>query len=154
VDHDQEEGTILTKTIMLSDGGKKASDDKSERKELKQRFKQGILRVMKNVSKIKRSANTRFKLLDVVSKYKNLKHTDEEEKVSRDDALGSATKSKKKGRSGEGAESEDEGVSNEEVYEDYKEFKNLILQTSKIVSEQQSKIEVLLKHLSSIPGLK
>jgi hypothetical protein len=30
---------------------------------------------------------------------------------------------------------DDDGMTTEEVYEDYREFKNLILQTSKIVSE-------------------
>ena len=49
---------------------------------------------------------------------------------------------------------EDEAISNEEVYEDYKEFKNLILQTSKIVSEQQAKMDHLLQQLSKIPGIK
>jgi hypothetical protein len=36
------------------------------------KLRSAILRIMKNVTKVKQSANTRFRLLDVVSKYKNL----------------------------------------------------------------------------------
>ena len=37
-----------------------------------EKFKLAVLRIMKNVNKIKRSANAKFKLLDVVSKYQNM----------------------------------------------------------------------------------
>ena len=69
VDHDQIEGTQLTKTIFNPD----------EPKPLSMKFRAAVLRIMKNVNKIKRSANTRFRLLDIVSKYKNFKTADGED---------------------------------------------------------------------------
>ena len=118
------------------------------------KLRSAILRIMKNVTKVKQSANTRFRLLDVVSKYKNLAQNDEEDlKDQKDDPLdGKKDKKKRKGTMEDS--NDDDGMTTEEVYEDYREFKNLILQTSKIVSEQQAKIDQLLIQLQSIPGLK
>ncbi len=125
--------------------------DTAHKSELIEKFKLAVLRIMKNVNKIKRSANTRFKLLDVIGKYKNQAKTEEEDKKPEDEEEGE-TKGNRKKRMDD--MDEDEAISNEEVYEDYKEFKNLILQTSKIVSEQQAKMDHLLQQLSKIPGIK
>ena len=79
---------------------------------------------------------------------------DEENKDAKDDGSDRGKKDKKKRKQTFDDSPDDETMTSEEVYEDYREFKNLILQTSKIVSEQQAKIDQLLMQLQSIPGLK
>jgi len=96
------------------------------------KLKLAVLRIMKNINQIKRSSNAKFKLLDVVSKYRNMTRVEEDEKKEEN---GGTHASPLKIKRNETNEFEEEGFSNEEVYEDYKEFKNLILQTSKIVSD-------------------